>query len=75
MLSVMFSRPIKAINPIHSASTVPIKMSAVRISGLPGLWQYEREENSAVSTLWGLIQLKKLPGPRSYLFPGAGHNY
>lgn len=59
MLSVMFSHPIKAIIPIHSASIVPIKMSAVRISGLPSLWQYKREENSAVSTPWGLIQLKK----------------
>ena len=73
MLSVMFSHPIKAIIPIHSASIVPTKMSAVRISGPPSLWQYEREENSAVSALWGLIQLKKRPGLRSSLFPGAGN--
>jgi len=55
----MFSHPIKAIIPVHSASIVPVKVSAVRISGLSRLWQYKREENSAVSALWGLIQLKK----------------
>lgn len=75
MFSVMFPYPIKAIISMYSVSIFDIKMSGVRITGSSATGNVMGRQHSGVCALWVLTQLKKLPGPMSHLFLGAGPIY